>query len=272
MRPVSSVVFAILLARYTERDALETPRSAAQGALLKAITGPSRLLAGWGRSFVSAPDIDPKVFQACTVTIDDLPVISEGTPVDPGSVVQIPFRSGLPQFPPITQLIEREIASFCKLVDNGVIKTENNVLRLDAVCAYLPGFCRLIDKAGYHYIRIYRINDFLAASGYWLMFFRSRMAAGQAGEVISSSLSSHQFRETITDQLFLTAQEEALDEVISGWVTLLDKRDKETEEHTLRVADLAVRLAAVLGADTDEVPEFDRVPAAKRHRDHRPDP
>ncbi len=168
------------------------------------------------------------------------------------------YLSSAVAFPPITQLIEREIASFCKLVDKGVIKTDNNILRLDAVCAHLPGFCRLVEKAGYHYIRIYRINDFLAASGYWLMFFRSRMAASQAGEVISSSLSSHQFRETITDQLFLTAQEEALDEVISGWVTLLDKRDKETEEHTLRVADLAVRLAAVLGVEDELIKHIHR--------------
>jgi len=168
------------------------------------------------------------------------------------------YLSSVVAFPPVTQLAEREIASFCKLVDKGVIKTGNNVLRLDVVCAHLPGFSRLFNKAGYQYLRIYRINDFLAASGYWLMFFRTRMAASQAGDVISTSLSSHQFRETFTDQLFVTAHEEALDEVISGWVTLLDKRDKETEEHTLRVADLAVRLAAVLGVDDDLIKQINR--------------
>ncbi len=35
------------------------------------------------------------------LTIDDLPVVSEGVPVDPASVVQIPFHGGLPEFPQI---------------------------------------------------------------------------------------------------------------------------------------------------------------------------
>ena len=40
------------------------------------------------------------------LTIDDLPVISEGVPVDPASVVKIPFRKGLPEFPKIGKLPE----------------------------------------------------------------------------------------------------------------------------------------------------------------------
>lgn len=40
------------------------------------------------------------------LTIDDLPVVSEGVPVDPASVLQLPFRDGLPQFPPIGRLPE----------------------------------------------------------------------------------------------------------------------------------------------------------------------
>ncbi len=38
------------------------------------------------------------------LTIDDLPVFSEGAPVDPESVIQLPFRDGLPEFPPIGRL------------------------------------------------------------------------------------------------------------------------------------------------------------------------
>lgn len=38
------------------------------------------------------------------LTIDDLPVVSEGVPVDPASVVRIPFRGGLPEFPEIGRL------------------------------------------------------------------------------------------------------------------------------------------------------------------------
>lgn len=33
------------------------------------------------------------------LTIDDLPIVSEGVPVDPVSIIKVPFRNGLPEFP-----------------------------------------------------------------------------------------------------------------------------------------------------------------------------
>ena len=33
------------------------------------------------------------------LTIDDLPIVSEGVPVDPGSIIQLPYRAGRPEFP-----------------------------------------------------------------------------------------------------------------------------------------------------------------------------
>jgi len=36
------------------------------------------------------------------LTIDDLPIVSEGVPVDPESIVKLPFENGLPQFPTFT--------------------------------------------------------------------------------------------------------------------------------------------------------------------------
>ncbi len=38
------------------------------------------------------------------LTIDDLPVVSEGVPVDPASVLKIPFHGGLPEIPQIGKL------------------------------------------------------------------------------------------------------------------------------------------------------------------------
>jgi len=168
------------------------------------------------------------------------------------------YLSSVVAFPPVSPGVELEIARLSKLVSRGVIRTNDDVIKMDSVCAYLPGLCKLVHQAGYQYLRVYQINDFLAASGYWLMFFRTRIAANRAGGVISTSLSSPQFRETFTEQLFGTAQEEALDEIISSWVTLLDKRDKETEAHTRRVAKLAVRLAVLLGMDGDSIKNVHR--------------
>ena len=36
------------------------------------------------------------------LTIDDLPIVSEGVPVDPESIVKLPFQNGMPQFPVFT--------------------------------------------------------------------------------------------------------------------------------------------------------------------------
>ena len=36
------------------------------------------------------------------LTIDDLPIVSEGVSVDPDSIVRLPFQNGLPQFPAFT--------------------------------------------------------------------------------------------------------------------------------------------------------------------------
>lgn len=46
---------------------------------------------------------------------------------------------------------------------------------------------------------------------------------------------------------------EAYDETIEGWSRVLDLRDKETEGHTQRVTEAAVRLARALGVNEDEI-------------------
>jgi hypothetical protein len=37
------------------------------------------------------------------LTIDDLPIVSEGVPVDPESIIKLPFENGLPRFPTFTE-------------------------------------------------------------------------------------------------------------------------------------------------------------------------
>ena len=79
------------------------------------------------------------------------------------------YVSSTVSLPPITPAAERDISSFCKLVDKGLVKANNSVIRIQTVCAHLPALCTFFNKAGYQYLRVYRINDFLAASGYWLL-------------------------------------------------------------------------------------------------------
>lgn len=51
---------------------------------------------------------------------------------------------------------------------------------------------------------------------------------------------------------------EAYDETIAGWSRVLDLRDKETEGHTRRVTEMAVRLACALGIPKDEILQLKR--------------
>ncbi len=46
---------------------------------------------------------------------------------------------------------------------------------------------------------------------------------------------------------------EAYDETIEGWSRVLDLRDKETEGHTQRVTEIAVRMARALGVPEDDI-------------------
>ena len=99
---------------------------------------------------------------------------------------------------------------------------------------------------------------FLAANGYWLMYFQNLKTANSAGQLINRSLSSPQFNESINELVRASTCEKSLDEIVDGWVTLLDKRDKETKSHTKRVADLAVRLAKLIGLNGEKLENFYR--------------
>ena len=77
------------------------------------------------------------------LTIDDLPVVSEGVPVDPNSVIQLPFRAGLPDFPDIGKfpddLFLQQVAASGKRWVVLVDETERPRLVLDS-----DGFLRNI--------------------------------------------------------------------------------------------------------------------------------
>ena len=168
------------------------------------------------------------------------------------------YVSSAAGLPSTLSTIESEVSSFCNSIEKNLMHANGNVLRIQSILTHLPKMQKLLDEYGYQFLRVYHINDFLASCGYWLMFFKNNESAKFAGEIISRSISSPQFHESITEQIANFFHEEALDETINSWVTLLDKRDKETKEHTKRVADLAVHLALALGLQNEEIQKINR--------------
>lgn len=79
----------------------------------------------------------------------------------------------------------------------------------------------------------------------WLSFLET--LGGQAAVAIDS-LSAH--RELQEAQLELT---QTYEKTLEGWVRALDLRDNETEGHTRRVTEMAVRLARALGLPEEDV-------------------
>lgn len=80
----------------------------------------------------------------------------------------------------------------------------------------------------------------------WLLFLEG--LAAQAAVAVDGAALFEELQHSRADLAM------AYDATLEGWVRGLDLRDKETEGHTQRVAEMTVRLAAVLG-----VPEADLV-------------
>ena len=79
----------------------------------------------------------------------------------------------------------------------------------------------------------------------WLDFMN--MLAGQAAIAIDNAVLFRDL-DTINFELAL-----AYDKTIEGWARALDLRDKETEKHTRRVAEMTQRLAVKVGIPQDEL-------------------
>ncbi|HEX7619845.1 MAG TPA: HD domain-containing phosphohydrolase, partial [Anaerolineales bacterium] len=84
----------------------------------------------------------------------------------------------------------------------------------------------------------------------WLDFLNS--LAGQTAIAIENS--------TLFENLQRSNSElnMAYDATIEGWSHALDLRDKETEGHTLRVAEMTVEIALTIGLDEDELVQVRR--------------
>jgi HD-GYP domain-containing protein (c-di-GMP phosphodiesterase class II) len=117
----------------------------------------------------------------------------------------------------------------------------------------IPILNQFIAAGGFSGARVFRIYDYLHTSGYWIMFYRKNIEAEllrMPGEFSPDSLFMvDEIKKNIEQQTKAVSYEE----IVSRWVHLLDIRDKETEEHTVRVADLAVDLGKKCGLCAEEL-------------------
>ena len=153
----------------------------------------------------------------------------------------------------VTRSLESELSNLCIMIKNDLINFNGAILPVDASLSHFPMVKEEVEQHDYKFLRVYKINDFLASNGYWIMFFKDLNNARAIGPIIKRSISSPQFRDAITDTVTSAMNSQATDEMIANWVTLLDKRDKETEEHTLRVSHLAVLLGKKAGLNQEEL-------------------
>lgn len=90
----------------------------------------------------------------------------------------------------------------------------------------------------------------------------SRPVFDSEGRLVEFQASSRDVKERkeaqIALQRALAELREAYDKTIEGWVIALDLRDKETEGHTKRVTELAVRLARELNCTEEEIAHIRR--------------
>ncbi len=110
-----------------------------------------------------------------------------------------------------------------------------------------------IDLEKFNSFRVFKISDYLNTSGYWFMFYKNGNNPENTDNPFDLYPGSKQLIEAIKVTIDHQSKVIAKEDIISQWVKLLDLRDKETEEHTVRVAHLAQDLAIILGLPEDEV-------------------
>jgi HD-GYP domain-containing protein (c-di-GMP phosphodiesterase class II) len=84
----------------------------------------------------------------------------------------------------------------------------------------------------------------------WISYFE--ILAGQTAIAIDNSQLFEGLQRSNFDLSL------AYDATIEGWSRAMDLRDRETEGHTLRVTDLTIQLARMVGIDEDEIPHIRR--------------
>jgi putative nucleotidyltransferase with HDIG domain len=117
----------------------------------------------------------------------------------------------------------------------------------------IPALENFVRRQGFRGVRIFRIYDYIHTSGYWMMFYKRNTVPTIPRVPAEFSPDSLFMVDEIKKNIEQQTKAVRIEEVISRWVRLLDLRDKETEEHTIRVANLAVDLGKRMGLRGEEL-------------------
>jgi PAS domain S-box-containing protein/putative nucleotidyltransferase with HDIG domain len=129
------------------------------------------------------------------------------------------------------------------LNDTGTDTTQNLLLEKENAHSYCA--VPLINKGRVEgVLEIFHRNPF-SISEEWLKFLET--LAWQATMAIDSAELVHNLAKTNYKLI------QAYDSTIKGWAFALDLRDKETEEHSLRVTEMTVNIAREMGMSQEEL-------------------
>lgn len=106
-------------------------------------------------------------------------------------------------------------------------------------------------------VHVFKIHDLLNVSGYWIIFYRNKDVINNTLP-LSHSLDSPSLIESLKQTIKQESESASIDEIINNWINVLDIRDKETEVHTLRVAEMACQLAKKYGLRGSELENIRR--------------
>lgn len=155
-------------------------------------------------------------------------------------------------FPDQFSQLERAFSRLSVKISSNGFMANDPIVSLNSVFFGEDPLFRQMKRRGFTFLRVFQINDILASLGYWFMFFDNYHDAECIGGKVEKTLESSPYPHDLDEMMELTTDSNHVDEVITNWVKLLDQRDKETEEHTERVAWLAVKLAEKIGVPAEE--------------------
>ena len=124
---------------------------------------------------------------------------------------------------------------------------------------FLPMYIQLLDREGFKDWRVFQLNAFGELKGILGLFHRKDIQDGNdvahfhdlLGQQLAFALHVDELDHKLT---YSTSQIDlAYKSTIEGWVKILDFRDRGTEEHAHRVANMTVRLAEQLGVLKSEL-------------------
>jgi PAS domain S-box-containing protein len=140
-------------------------------------------------------------------------------------------------------VLERKTVSIPNFLENGTQFIRASLLASEGFLSYFA--TPLIAKGQINgLLEVYNRSPFSPDEN-WLEFFK--IMAGQAAIAVDNANLFAKLKQS-NEHLFA-----AYDSTIEGWSHALDLRDKETEGHTQRVAEMAIKLGRVAGIDEKEL-------------------